>query len=178
MLIISKQSLAINVTLSWTLLTCFELSHAFAWLLKYHVELPDGRIQRVEYYVSGDSGFVAKVSYEENTEAGKAAAAFWEPKNSPFVHKPGMLSMKKAIRLQLHYICVLRADLGNGADFGKIPIDWTKPFSELCPGCNLGSAQRGKFGGHTFGNLHGFSDNWYLSPQKWFLCSYAWLKML
>ena len=75
--------------------------------------------------MSGDSGFVAKVSYEENTEAGKAAAAFWEPKNSPFVHKPGMLSMKKKLSGS-SCITVLGADLGNGANFGKIPIDWTK----------------------------------------------------
>ena len=59
--------------------------------------------------MSGDSGFVAKVSYEENTEAGKAAAAFWEPKNSPFVHKPGMLnkSNNKALNAYILHLKLL-----------------------------------------------------------------------
>ena len=114
----SKQSFAMNMTLSVTLLTRFELPHAaFAWLLKYHVELPDGRIQRVEYYVSGDSGFVAKVSYEENTEAGKAAAAFWEPKNSPFVHKPGMLSVENSYQAPTALHCSFGCGSGKWRRF-------------------------------------------------------------
>ncbi|XP_069164124.1 pro-resilin-like [Procambarus clarkii] len=38
----------------------------------YHVQLPDGRLQKVTYSVKGDSGFVVQVTYEG--EAGPPAA--------------------------------------------------------------------------------------------------------
>ena len=93
--------------------------------------------------MSGDSGFVAKVSYEENTEAGKAAAAFWEPKNSPFVHKPGMLSMKyksyQAPTVLVFWVRIweMAPISGKFRLFGPKSSNNFLRASELCPGFKI-----------------------------------------
>jgi len=61
---------------------------------QYHVQLPDGRVQRVRYYVDRTSGFVADVTYEQpdavvvvsNNDVTSAAAA--EKRRPHYMTKP------------------------------------------------------------------------------------------